>query len=151
MYVVEGIFPPQLPCGACPCRKSEISPTWRKVFQLFFTCFYKRKAPSSRIRTLTMWNSNRESQSVVLSWRPGLHYRCFRYGRGHGTGSGLSVFRSGTSEIRSDHDMDLHGQLLCHHFSVVFLGLFSRLLIFWTEWIYRRSEALRFDVYSGVC
>lgn len=65
-----------------------------------------------------------ESESMVFTGRPGLHYRSFGYGGGHDTRSGLPILRAGSKEVCSDHDLDVHDEFLRHHVSMVLLGIF---------------------------
>ena len=93
--------------------------------------------------------SKRESESMVLAWRPGLHHCGLGHGGAHDPGSGLPLFRPGAAEVRSVDAVSLHGELLGHHISMVFLGLLARLFRAGHKRVYWRSEAFWLNVYAG--
>ena len=73
-------------------------------------------------------SSQGESESMVRSRRPSIHYHIFGHGRGYDTRTGISVLGIGTAKVCLDDDMGLHGFILRHYLSMVPVGLFTGIL-----------------------
>lgn len=73
---------------------------------------------------------------MVSIGRPGLHPRGFGHGVGHGTGSWLSLLRSGTKKVCPVHDLGLHGLEFYRYVPMVLLGLLFGFLTLGNERIY---------------
>ena len=108
--------------------------------------------PPSCSNICTMQVANRrssggKSKSMVLHWRPSVHYRRFSHGSGHDTRPGIPLFGAGEEEIRPHYALGYHGLFLRHHISMVLLGLFARIFRTRNKRFHWRSEALWLDQY----
>ena len=99
--------------------------------------------------TLTEMNSHRKSESMVLSWRSGVHHHRLSYGHSHGTGPGFPILRPSTQEVRAIDAVVLYDGHLSHYLPVVFLGLLPGLLLHRRQRIHRKLETLRDDLHHG--
>ena len=121
------------------------------IFYIFFTPqpFVSCRAPPfpCTVNIAYHYPSGRKSKSMVLPWRSSLYSRCFGHGGSHDTGARIPLLRLGPEEVRSDDDLGYHGLVLCHHISMVLLGLFAGIFSTGDERLYWRSEAFWLDQY----
>merc|ERR1712230_143848 len=85
---------------------------------------------------------------MVLSRGPGLHSCLFRYGLGHGTGPGLPILRSCSTQVCPVYDLGVYGFFLDHYLPMVFLGLLSGFQRIRNQRIHRKLRTLWSDAHS---
>ena len=84
--------------------------------------------------------SNRKFESMVLSWGPSLYHRGLGHGGTHDSRTGIFVLGPCSTEISLEHGLCLPRFLLCHHVSVVLLGVFIGLLSSSNQWVHRKPR-----------
>jgi hypothetical protein len=86
---------------------------------------------------------------MVPIGRPSIHHRGFGDGAGHGPGTWISLFRPRPTKVCLVDDVGMYGSWICCYIPVVLLGILIGFLTDWTKWIYRGSQALWFNEYTG--
>ena len=81
--------------------------------------------------------------------RPSIHHHLLLHGPRHDPWHRLSLLRSRAQKVSTVDDMGMHGFFFRRYSTMVFLGLFSRFLLFWDVGVYWELGAYWVEEHIG--